>query len=214
MQNGTGGPIIFWGMYPHQENEVEHLWESLMEVVPEQDFLLIAFQVEDWNRDFSPWKAPAVFGTEGFPGQGAETLRWLTEECIPYIDQTFETTERERWLVGYSLAGLFALWAAYETEVFSGIACCSGSLWFQGWDAYVREHSFRSKCNIYLSLGGKEEKTKNQVMATVGDRTREQEKILQEDPMAEQVILDWNAGGHFADSGKRLAKGIRWLLIL
>lgn len=214
MQNGTGGPIIFWGMYPHQENEVEHLWESLMEIVPEQDFLLIAFQVEDWNRDFSPWEAPAVFGTEGFPGQGAETLRWLTEECIPYIDQTFETTERERWLVGYSLAGLFALWAAYETEVFSGIACCSGSLWFQGWDAYVREHSLRSKCNIYLSLGGKEEKTKNQVMATVGDRTREQEKILQEDPMAEQVILDWNAGGHFADSGKRLAKGIRWLLIL
>lgn len=31
--------------------------------------------------------------------------------------------------------------------------------------------------------------------------------------MAEQVILEWNAGGHFADSGKRLAKGIRWLLM-
>ncbi len=28
-QNGTGGPVIFWGMYPHQPNEVEHLWESL-----------------------------------------------------------------------------------------------------------------------------------------------------------------------------------------
>ena len=27
-QNGTGGPVIFWGMYPHQPNEVEHLWES------------------------------------------------------------------------------------------------------------------------------------------------------------------------------------------
>ena len=30
-QNGTGGPVIFWGMYPHQQNEVEHLWESLLE---------------------------------------------------------------------------------------------------------------------------------------------------------------------------------------
>ena len=35
-QNGTGGPVIFWGMYPHQQNEVEHLWESLLELVPEQ----------------------------------------------------------------------------------------------------------------------------------------------------------------------------------
>ena len=51
-QNGTGGPVIFWGMYPHQQNEVEHLWESLLELVPEQNFLLVAFQVEDWNRDF------------------------------------------------------------------------------------------------------------------------------------------------------------------
>ncbi|MEI3334672.1 MAG: hypothetical protein V8R24_05605 [Dorea longicatena] len=40
-QNGTGGPVIFWGMYPHQQNEVEHLWESLLELVPEQNFLLV-----------------------------------------------------------------------------------------------------------------------------------------------------------------------------
>ena len=63
-----------------------------------------------------------------------------------------------------------------------------------------------------LSLGGKEEKTKNAVMATVGDRTREQEKLLLEDSFAEQVVLEWNPGGHFADSGKRLAKGIKWLM--
>lgn len=68
-QNGTGGPVIFWGMYPHQPNEVEHLWESLLELVPEQNFLLVAFQVEDWNRDFSPWEAAAVFGKESFAGQ-------------------------------------------------------------------------------------------------------------------------------------------------
>ena len=49
-------------------------------------------------------------------------------------------------------------------------------------------------------------------MATVGDRTREQEKLLLEDSFAEQVVLEWNPGGHFADSGKRLAKGIKWLM--
>ena len=63
VQNGSGGPVIFWGMYPHQGGEVEHFWEALLELVPEQNFLLVAFQVEDWNRDFSPWEALAVFGT-------------------------------------------------------------------------------------------------------------------------------------------------------
>ena len=110
-------------MYPHQQNEVEYLWESLLELVPEQNFLLVAFQVENWNRDFSPWEASAVFGKEGFAGQGLKTLRWLTEECVPHIDRTFGVKDREHWLMGYSLAGLFALWAAYESDVFSGIVC-------------------------------------------------------------------------------------------
>ena len=76
----------------------------------------------------------------------------------------------------------------------------------------MREHTLKRKCSAYLSLGGKEEKTKNAVMATVGDRTREQEKLLLEDSFAERVVLEWNPGGHFADSGKRLAKGIKWLM--
>ena len=36
VQNGSGGPVIFWGMYPHQEHEVEHLWEELLEIVSEK----------------------------------------------------------------------------------------------------------------------------------------------------------------------------------
>ena len=51
----------------------------------------------------------------------------------------------------------------------------------------------------------------NKVMATVGDRTRAQEGLLQEDSMVESVVLEWNAGGHFADAGKRLAKGVKWM---
>lgn len=167
--------------------------------------------MENWNREFSPWEASAVFGTEGFAGQGLKTLRWLTEECVPHIDRTFGVKDREHWLMGYSLAGLFALWAAYESDVFSGIVCCSGSLWFPDWDHYVRNHVIQSKCSVYLSLGGKEEKTKNKVMAAVGVRIRAQERLLQEDSMVESVVLEWNAGGHFADAGKRLAKGVKWM---
>lgn len=210
-QNGIRGPIILWGMYPHQGNEVSHMWDCLMDVVGDQDFLLCAFQVEDWNKDFSPWKAPAAFGDEDFRGEGKQTLQWLTKELIPILQETYGM-DREIYLIGYSLAGLFSLWAAYETDLFSGIASCSGSLWFEKWNEYLKNHKVRHPCNVYLSLGGKEEKTKNQIMAKVGKRTRLQEQILKEDPNVQKITLEYNSGGHFADSGKRLSKAVHWLL--
>lgn len=210
-QNGINGPIILWGMYPHQGNEIAHMWDCLMDVVKEKDFLLCAFQVEDWNRDFSPWKAPAAFGNEDFMGEGKKTLQWLLKELIPTLKETYGA-DREIYLIGYSLSGIFSLWAAYETDIFSGIASCSGSLWFQRWDEYIKSHKMPHACNVYLSLGGKEEKTKNQIMAKVGERTRLQEQILKDDSNVKKVILEYNSGGHFADSGKRLSKAVAWLL--
>lgn len=210
-QNGVKGPIILWGMYSHQGNEITHMWNCLMDIVKEKDFALYAFQVEDWNRDFSPWKAPAAFGNEDFQGKADKTLQWLTNNLIPTIKERYGL-DREIYLIGYSLSGLFSLWAAYETDIFSGIASCSGSLWFEKWDEYLKIHKMQHTCNVYLSLGGKEEKTKNQIMAKVGERTRLQEQILKEDQNVQKVTLEYNSGGHFADSGKRLSKAVYWLL--
>lgn len=210
-QNKVSGPIILWGMYPHKGNETAHMWDCLMDVVEKQNFLLCAFQVDDWNKDFSPWKAPVAFGDEDFMGEGKKTLQWLIKELIPTLKEKYGAN-REIYLIGYSLAGLFSLWAAYETEIFSGIASCSGSLWFEKWDEYLKNHKIRHPCNVYLSLGGKEEKTKNQIMASVGERTRLQEQVLKEDPIVQKVKLEYNSGGHFADAGKRLAKAVCWLL--
>ena len=84
-QNGSGGPIILWGMYPHRGNEIAHMWDCLMETVNDQDFLFCAFQVIDWNADFSPWKSPAAFGDEDFKGNGPKTLQWLMNDLIPEL---------------------------------------------------------------------------------------------------------------------------------
>ena len=45
----------------------------------DRPFRYLAVQVENWNRDLSPWPAPAVFGDEDF-GDGAEAL---LEEILP-----------------------------------------------------------------------------------------------------------------------------------
>lgn len=210
-EQGHGGPIICWGTFSGDGQEFDSLWKNLTEGMPEKAFVLCAFTVPDWNRDFSPWQAPAAWGEKGFGGRGRETLDWLMRDLLPQMEERFGG-QRKRFLIGYSLAGLFALWAGYEEAGFDGLASCSGSVWFDEWDTYVRNHDMKSPCKVYLSLGGKEEKTKNAAMGRVGVRTREQEKILKADPMVSRVILEWNSGGHFADSAKRLAKGIRWLL--
>ena len=74
---------------------------ALIREFTKKDFLLAAFQVHDWNKDLSPWKAPAVFGREDF-GEGAgDTLSEILNYCT---DRT-----KKYYIGGYSLAGLFAL---------------------------------------------------------------------------------------------------------
>ena len=50
-------------------------------------FILAAFKINDWNRELSPWPAPAVFGDEDFGDGAAETLNYITETLLPEIRQ-------------------------------------------------------------------------------------------------------------------------------
>ena len=178
------------------ENEV-----NVIKQLSDRDFRLITFKVENWNRDLSPWKAPAVFGKRDF-GDGAEdTLSEILKVC--------SDRDREYIIGGYSLAALFSLWAVYQTDVFAAAAAASPSMWFPGFIEYMSENVIRCKA-VYLSLGDKEERTKNRVMATVGDRIREAYDILQKAGI--ESILEWNAGNHFNESDVRTAKAFARVL--
>ena len=63
---------------------------------------------------------------------------------------------------------------------------------------------------VYLSLGDKEEKTRNRTMARVGDAIRDQYQVLTRAGI--KCTLEWNPGNHFRDSGKRTGRGLSWLL--
>ena len=165
------------------------------------DFQLIAVKVDDWNLDLSPWKAPAVFGNEDF-GEGAASL---LEEILRLCSDERKTY----YLGGYSLAGLFSLWASYQTDRFAGIAAASPSVWFPGFLPYMKEHENQSRA-VYLSLGDKEEKTRNPVMTTVGDCIREAHAWLQQCGIGS--TLEWNPGNHFRDPGLRTAKAFAWVM--
>ena len=180
---------------------------ELMGAVP-RPFALAAFAVADWSRDLSPWEAPAVFGSVPFGGKAEETFYFVVERLLPALRERLRLGEDTALcLGGYSLAGLFALWAATKTELFTGVAAASPSVWFPGWPEYVRDHPIRAK-RVYLSLGDREERTKNPVLATVGDRIRALYASLREE---HAVVLEWNPGNHFRDSEVRTAKAFSWV---
>lgn len=172
--------------------------------------LIIAFQAPDWNDAYSPWPMEKIY-REGnsFGGKGDQTLQWLTEDLIPWADQKYAV--RTRMIAGYSLAGLFALWSFYESGLFDGCASCSGSLWFAGWEEYAKTHRAKRPGITYLSLGRKEEKTRNPYMQSVGDCTRRMAQRQQEDPLIQENILVWHDGGHFNDPAGRVMAGMDWL---
>ena len=63
---------------------------------------------------------------------------------------------------------------------------------------------------VYLSLGDREEKARNPVMATVGDRIREAYGLLKDRGL--NCALEWNEGNHFRDPDLRTAKAFAWVL--
>ena len=151
------------------------------------DFCLLAIKTQNWNHDLSPWYASAVFGKEDFGNGADEALDEVLKACTDQ-DKTYI-------LGGYSLAGLFSLWAAY--------------LWFPGFLDYMRGNSIHAG-SVYLSLGDKEEKARNAVLCTVGDRIREAYGLLKEQGIS--TTLEWNQGNHFKDPDIRMAKAFAWVM--
>lgn len=184
----------------HDLSYIEKEAELIKEAVGD-DWCLIAVKVGNWNRDLSPWSAPAVFGNDDFGGHAGGTL----QEILKLTGDAKKTY----YIGGYSLAGLFSLWAAYNTDIFVGVAAASPSVWFPEFTSYMESN--RIGCNsVYLSLGDKEEKTKNHVMRTVGDCIRSAYELLSQEGI--DCILEWNSGNHFKDADIRTAKAFAWIL--
>lgn len=172
-------------------------------------FLFAAIPVIDWNDELSPWEAPAVWGKQCFGGNATDTLRFLTHQIIPALKQQLNLPQNIKIILGgYSLAGLFALWASTQTDLFYGIASASPSVWFPGWMEFEQQYPIHAPC-VYLSLGDKEERTKNPVMSSVGDNIRTLHDRLTE--RGAGCTLEWNSGGHFKEVDLRTARAFQWL---
>lgn len=188
---------------PTGEHELASLENEVREIEKRtsKEFRFIATKVENWNDDLSPWKAPAVFKKEDFCGGASKTLENIIALCAD--------KNRKYYIGGYSLAGLFALWVACQTDIFSGVAAASPSVWFPGFIDYMKTYKMKSQ-NVYLSLGDREEKTRNPVIAQIGNCIKEEYRCLLENGI--NCILEWNKGNHFKEADIRTAKAFAWVM--
>ena len=197
--NKNSNNILIQAIGNHELNIIESEVQAINDF--SVDYHLLAVKVEDWNEELSPWEADAVFGDKGFGAGASDTLAEIIGLCTD--------KSRDYYIGGYSLAGLFALWSAYQTDVFQGVAAVSPSIWFPGFLDYMKANTIKTG-NVYLSLGDKEAKTRNQLMSKVSDRIEEAYELLKNNQV--NTVLEWNKGNHFKEPEVRMAKGFAWVL--
>ena len=204
----SGRPIIYMNTF---EGEGERVYQLLRDAEC-PDFTLVTISGLDWHHDMTPWEMPPL--SEGAPpctGGANEYLRLLMEEIVPKAEEALLGPVSWRGLAGYSLAGLFAIYAAWQTSLFSRIASMSGSLWFPGFGEYISAHGTAGDItHIYLSLGDRECRTGNPYMKTVQERTREIAAFCTQKGI--DTMFQQNPGNHFKNTARRTAAGVVWIL--
>ena len=175
-------------------------------------FTLVAVSDLDWDHDMVPWNSPPAFKNAGPCTGGADDyLRLLTQEIIPRAEREIACTPCWRGITGYSLAGLFALYAIYQTELFSRVGIMSGSLWFPGIKEYIFSHEPKRRPDcMYFSLGDKESKTRNPAPRSVRQNMEEIQAFYQDKGI--DTVFQLNPGNHYNHAAERTAAGIAWLL--
>lgn len=176
------------------------------------DFSFAAVGGLRWDDEMSPWESPPLFkGDTPCTGGADAYLATLTGNILPEILSRLSAAPSFLALAGYSLAGLFAVYATYRTDRFSRIASASGSFWFPGFMDFTREHAPKRRPErVYFSLGDKEAKTRNKILRTVEDNTRA--LYARYEDAGVNIVFELNPGNHFQDAPERMAKGIAWIL--
>lgn len=175
------------------------------------DFTLVTVSGLNWEAELSPWAAGNLFKySEMFTGGADAYLQFLTQQVLPQAEADLNGI-LWRGLAGYSLAGLFTIYALYKTDLFNRAASMSGSLWYPGFKDFALQNTLcKTPQHLYLSLGDKEARARNQYLKTVQQCT--EELAVHYRSLSINTFYELNPGGHYRDIIKRSASGIKWLL--
>ena len=200
--------VILWPGQMSFENVVKNLSKK----TSIKDYIILAFEVNNWDNDLSPWESKGIKG-KYFNGDGIKTLNFIKNDFFPFFENKFpEIKNKPKIVGGYSLSGLFSLYCFYSTDIFNAVGGMSPSLWFEDWFKFMNDHHVNNKDSyIYLSLGDLEEKSTTKPL-DIGINVKKMYDIVKKDSNVKDCIYELNKGGHFNDGEERTSKGFAWLL--
>ena len=181
------------------------LYDGLKGLSEKHGISIVLIEDVNWNDDLTPWPAVGVFKkAKPFGGKAAAFLNKLTHEIIPETERDLGIEDAERTLLGVSLSGLFAVWAAFNTDAFANIISISGSLWYDGFVEWMKEQRPSPQLKkVCMLLGEKEKNAKEKRMATVEERSLAVADILKAKSKA-AVSFELVEGTHFSPIMPRL----------
>ena len=195
---------ICYIILPEKLKESERPWLESMAESHGASFVVISGV--NWEEDLTPWKAPGLKGGE-FAGRARYFLDLLKTDLFFNLESSLRIAKPERSIVGVSLSGLFAVWASLNLPLFSAVGSVSGSLWYDGFLEWMKEHTDTVTGRYYFSLGDKEKDGKNKRLASVEDATLEAVNLLKS--VGKEVFFERNEGNHFGPLTERIEKAIK-----
>ncbi len=202
---GLDRPLVILNSYSGDGSSVI---AGIREIREDVDINLLNIGNLEWFHDMTPWPSPPT-SKHDVPGTGGADayITLLTTKIIPEAKRRVNGTPVHTCIAGYSLAGLFALYVAYQCDEFDLVASMSGSFWYPGFRDHVLSHSMRKNPErVYISLGDAEARTRNPVLKTVQENTEAIVTHLEGHGM--DITYELNPGNHFRDADARIAKGI------
>lgn len=172
-------------------------------------FVLVAIHVPQWNDMLTPWECPGIFADDApFAGHAKRQLEALSE-IVQKAEARLGVRPAHHCIAGYSLAGLFATWTPFQTDLFDAVASASGSMWYPNFAEYVEDGEFERPLRCaYFSLGSKEARTPSRLLRGVADGT--QRVVAAFEAKGVQTAFESNPGNHFKEPDVRMAKAICW----
>ena len=208
LNEGKNLPLI---VLIHYDKPKDEFINSLKSTIKNCSNLLIVFDV-NWDEDLSPWKAEKIFKNgNDFRGGADKFLESLRKLISGVVDKSLNYKPTDLAICGYSLAGLFSLYALFKADYFNSALSISGSLRYPNFDEFIKEKLVvKNPKSIYLSLGDKEKYSKNKYMKEVEVKTN----LIYEEIKRSGIktIFELNSGNHFQENELRIIKGITWYL--
>ena len=172
------------------------------------DTVFISIKVEDWNRYLSPYRMENPFRKGDYFIGDADTLASsILRSLLPLVEKRGEKSER--YLIGYSMGGLFSLYSGTLTDKWNGVASVSGSRWFEDIDEYFSSHPLKTK-KVYFSLGRKEKESRNKTLRSVEEKTKAIYEMMTKEGI--ECTFTLQEGGHFQDEEKRIRDAVSYFL--